>query len=193
MRRLSPGTSAQQVDEWLFGSDDSKQVRPAHWGDLARATALFTRPHPWLIKDYREGIYSHPALPLQRCNSIFISMMLRSTLPGACLLVLENPAGGILGTASITPLDNQAQAATAEIEVMVASEYTTDAPLLLAEVKDRACRGHLERLLAWVAACDCDRMSLLEQAGFAKQAVLPGQLAVGEQEIDLHLLLCQLS
>ena len=193
MRRLSPATSAQQVDEWLFGRADRKQVRPAHWGDLARATALFTRPHPWLIKDYREGIYSHPELLLQRCNSIFIAMMLRSTQPGACLLVLENPAGGILGVASVTPLDGHAQAATAEVEVLLALEHTDDAPLLLAEIKDRACQGHLQRLLVWVAACDHDRRSLLEAAGFVRQADLPGQLVIGEQQIDLQLLLCQLS
>ncbi len=193
MRRVSPGISAQQLDEWLFGSADRKQVRSAHWGDLARATALFTRPHPWLIKDYREGIYSHPELPLQRCNSIFIALMLRSTQPGACLLVLETPGGGILGTASITPLDNQAQAETAELEIFVAPEHISEAPLLLDEVRNRARQRHVKRLLAWVAACDSGRMSLLEQAGFAQQAELPGQLVVGDQEIDLYLLLCQLS
>jgi len=193
MRRLSPATSGQQVDEWLFGRADRKQVRPAHWGDLARATALFTRPHPWLIKDYREGIYSHPELPLQRCNSIFIAMMLRSTQPGACLLVLENPASGILGTASITPLDGQAQSATAELEVLVAPEHGASATLLLEGIKEHAGQADLKQLLAWVAACDEGRRSLLEEAGFVKQAELPGQFVVGDQRIDLQLLLWQLT
>lgn len=193
MRRISSDCCAAEVDEWLFGPAPQKHVRSAHWGDLARVAALYTRPHPWLIKDYREGIYSHLQLPFGRCNSILTAMMLRATQPGACLLVLENPAGGILGTASVTTLHGQAQAATAELEVFLAPQHAADAPLLLGEVKDRVCQGHLERLLAWVAACDRDRMSLLKEAGFVKQADLPGQLIVGDQRIDLQLLLCQLS
>lgn len=189
MRRLSPGISTEEVDEWLFGRADEKQVRPAHWGDLARATALYTRPHPWLIKDYREGIYSHPSLPLGRCNSIFISLLLQAEADRALLLVLDNPAGGIVGTARVTPLDSQAQAGTGELEILLAPEEATEGPFLLETIIKRAGQTDYTRLMAWVADCDRQRLRLLEEAGFTKQATLPGQLAVGDERFDLHLLL----
>ena len=193
MRRLSPGISAQEVDEWLFGQADEKQVRPAHWGDLARATALYTQPHPWLIKDYREGIYSHPSLPLGRCNSIFIALLLRAEAEGASLLVLASSVGGIVGTASVTPLDRQAQAGTAELEILLAPEHVSEGPFLLESVRRAACEANLTRLMAWVADCDHERLRLLEGAEFTRQATLPEQLAVGDESIDLHLLVCGLA
>lgn len=192
MRRLSPGISAEEVDQWLFGRADDKQVRPAHWGDFARATALYTRSHPWFIKDYREGIYSHPSLPLGRCNSIFIALLLRADAEGASLLVLENPTGGIVGTASVTPLDGQVQAGTAEIEILLTPEHVSEGPFLLESVTQRAREARLTRLMAWVADCDHERFSLLEDTDFTKRATLPEQLAVGDESIDLHLLVCDL-
>ena len=181
-------------DQHYFGNAGAAQVRRAHWGDLARITLLYVAPHRWLVRDYAERLYNHPAITQTRCASILPALMINTTerpaqagLDTGGLWVLENPARRLVGAATVTPPDLSAQAHAPIIDFLVAPAYLGQAPELLAAALDACRSGGAECVRGCVAACDHDKIEILRQAGFHHEATLAGQLKAGCDRFDLHI------
>jgi GNAT superfamily N-acetyltransferase len=106
MRSLPGDLNAAVCDERTFEAGQSVSVRPAEWGDLALATALYTSPFSWIVRDFTENIVIGSGAKLTRCVSIFVALMLRSELPGNSMFVLQTTRGALVGCASIIPSPN---------------------------------------------------------------------------------------
>jgi hypothetical protein len=181
-------------DQHYFGNAGAAQVRRAHWGDLARITLLYVAPHRWLVRDYAERLYNHPAITQTRCASILPALMINTTerparadLGTGGLWVLENPARRLVGAATVTPPDLSAQAHAPIIDFLVAPAYLGQAPYLLAAALDACRSGGAECVRGCVAACDHDKIEILRQVGFRHEATLVGQLKAGCDRFDLHI------
>ena len=181
-------------DQHYFGNAGAAQVRRAHWGDLARITLLYVAPHRWLVRDYAERLYNHPAITQTRCASILPALMINTTerpaqagLDTGGLWVLENPARRLVGAATVTPPDLSAQAHAPIIDFLVAPAYLGQAPELLAAALDACRSGGAECVRGCVAACDHDKIEILRQVGFHHEATLAGQLKAGCDRFDLHI------
>jgi GNAT superfamily N-acetyltransferase len=194
MRRLTPADGWEDFDQRHFAHAGPAQVRRAHWGDLARVTMLYVAPHRWLVRDYAERLYNHPAIMQTRCASILPALMISTTerparadLAVGGLWVLENPARRLVAAATVTPPDLNAQAHAPIIDFLVAPAYLSQAPDLLAAALDACRSAGAERVRGCVAACDHEKIEILRQAGFCREATLAGQLKAGRDRFDLHV------
>jgi GNAT superfamily N-acetyltransferase len=194
MRYLTLVEGWAGFDQHYFGNAGAAQVRRAHWGDLARITLLYVAPHRWLVRDYAERLYNHPAITQTRCASILPALMINTTerpaqagLDTGGLWVLENPARRLVGAATVTPPDLSAQAHAPIIDFLVAPAYLGQAPDLLAAALDACRSGGAECVRGCMAACDHDKIEILRQVGFRHEATLAGQLKAGCDRFDLHI------
>ncbi len=190
MRYLGPNESGDSFDAAYFAWAGAARVRRGHWGDLARVGMLYVAPHRWLIKDYPQRIYSHPAILHQRCGSILPSMMVNATGGKGGLWVLENPAGRIVGTATATRLDNEAQGHAPVLDFLTAPSYVDQAAnLLLAATKAQSAAG-AEQVRVFIASCDDEKAGLARDVGFQHEATLAGQIQAGTDRHDLDIYVC---
>lgn len=194
MRFLTPAGGWEGFDQRYFANAGPAQIRRAHWGDLARITLLYVAPHRWLVRDYAERLYNHPAMPQNRCASILPALMINTTerpaqagLDTGGLWVLENPARRLVGAATVTPPDLSAQAHAPIIDFLVAPAYLGQAPELLAAALAAGRSGGAECVRGCVAACDHDKIEILRQVGFHHEATLAGQLKAGCDRFDLRI------
>jgi GNAT superfamily N-acetyltransferase len=194
MRFLAPADGWEGFDLAYFEDCGPGQIRRAHWGDSARAALLYVAPHPWLVRDYAERLYNHPAIAQTRCASILPALMLNTTERPACgnlavggLWVLENSARRLVGAATVTPPDLSAQAHAPIIDFLVAPAYLGQAPDLLTVALDASRSGGAECVRGCVAACDHDKSEILRQVGFRHEATLVNQLKAGRDRFDLHV------
>ena len=174
MRFLTPAGGWEGFDQRYFANAGPAQIRRAHWGDLARITLLYVAPHRWLVRDYAERLYNHPAIAQTRCASILPALMINTTerpaqagLDTGGLWVLENPARRLVGAATVTPPDLSAQAHAPIIDFLVAPAYLGQAPELLAAALD-ACRSGARNACAaaWRPAIT-RRSTFCGRSGFA--------------------------
>jgi len=194
MRFLATVGGWEGLDQRYFANAGPAQVRRAHWGDLARITLLYVAPHRWLVRDYAERLYNHPAITQTRCASILPALMnstterpARANLTIGGLWVLENPARRLMGAATVTPLDLSAQAHAPTIDFLVAPAYLDQVPDLLAAALDACRSGDAECVRGCVAACDHEKIDILRQLGFRHEATLAGQFKAGCDRFDLHV------
>jgi hypothetical protein len=193
MRYLAAGDRAD-FDRAYFAGCGPAQVRRGHWGDAARITMLYVAPHPWFMRDYPERLYNHPAIPQTRCASILPALMISTTerpaqagLDTGGLWVLENPARRLVGAATVTPPDLSAQAHAPIIDFLVAPAYADQAPGLLTAALAASRSGGAACVRCCVASCDCQKIDVLHQVGFHREATLEGQLKAGCDRFDLHI------
>jgi len=187
MRYLAPGWEWQGFDDAYFADEGPAQVRPGHWGDLARVGMLYTAPSRWFVKDYPERLYSHPALLQTRCGSIPASMLLNATQQDGGLWVLENPRQRIVGAATATRLDGTAQAHVPLLDFLVVPAYCSQAPALLAMVIESLGDKGAERLRVYLASQDMEKAGIVRQVGFRCEATLVEQFRVGDDHYDLQI------
>jgi hypothetical protein len=194
MRFLTSAGGWEGFDQFYFADAGPAQVRRAHWGDLARLTLLYVAPHRWFVRDYAERLYNHPAITQTRCASILPALMISTTerparagLSVGGLWVLENPRRRLVGAATVTPPDLSAQAHAPVIDFLVARAYLGQAPDLLACALDACRSGGAECVRGCVADCDREKINILRQAGFRREATLAGQFKAGRDRFDLHV------
>jgi GNAT superfamily N-acetyltransferase/L-amino acid N-acyltransferase YncA len=194
MRFLAVPGDGEGFDQLYFRYAGPAQVRHAHWGDLARIAMLYVAPHRWFVRDYAEQLYNHPTITQTRCASIFPGLMISTTerpnragLATGGFWVLENPAQRLVGAATITPRDVSAQAHAPTIDFLVAPAYMSWASHLLATALDICRSGGAERVQAWVAACDQEKIGILRKVGFRHEATLADQFKAGLDRLDIHI------
>ena len=186
MRRLSGGTEAEKFDEFLFAASGRPVVRRAEWGDASRVAALYAAPHPWLIQDHRESLFSHPTLVTRRYFSIFPSLMLRAERPGS-LYVQECPGNRLVGVAAVLPQEGECQAHVGCLDFLIRPNHLGRARELVQRVLEEAVRGGITTVLAYFASCDQEKMELAEKAGLRPVATLPDHFRAGEARFDLRI------
>jgi GNAT superfamily N-acetyltransferase len=190
MRYLGPNEAWRSFDADYFAWAGPAKVRRGGWADLAGVGMLYAAHHHWFIKDYPQRIYSHPAIVHKRCGSILPSMMVNATENNGGLWVLENPAARIVGSATVTLLDGDAQKHVPVLDFLVVPSYMHQADdLLLAVIaRHRDARGGRVRLC--VASCDDEKAGLARKVGFQHEATLEGQLQAGRDCYDLDIYVC---
>jgi hypothetical protein len=107
------------------------------------------------------------------------------------LWVLENPAGSLVGAASVIRLDSEAQGHAPVLDFLVVPAYVHQAAdLLLAAIEAQASAG-AEQARVYVASCDGEKASLVRDVGFHHEATLVGQFKAGRDRHDLDIYVWQ--
>ena len=187
MRRLSGSRDAKEFDEYLFADSGISVVRRADWGDASRVAALYAAPHPWLIQDHQEGLFSHPTLVTKRYFSIFPSLMLRADRPGGALYVLECPGHRLVGAAALLPQEGECQGHLGRLDFLIRPNHLGQGRELLQTVMDEAAQGGITTVLAYFASCDQEKMELADQVGLRSLATVTAHFRVGEEQLDLRI------
>jgi GNAT superfamily N-acetyltransferase len=188
MRFLRSDEDGDKFDADYFAWAGAAEVRRGHWGDLARVGALYVSPHRWFIKDYPQRIYSHPAIVHQRCGSILPGMMVNATEYDGELWVLENPAGRIVGAATASRWDGEAQGHAPVLDFLVAPSYRRQAAELLQAHLEALSAAGAEKVQLYTASCDAEKADLARSVGFCHEATLMDQLRAGQDRYDLDIL-----
>lgn len=193
MRYLAAG-DWEGFDRAYFASCGPGQVRRGHWGDAARITMLYVAPTPWFVRDYVERLYNHPAISQTRCASILPALMINTTerparadLATGGFWVLENPARRLVAATTVTPPDLAVEAHAPVLDFLVAPAYMGQAPELLTAALSASRSGGAECVRCCVAACDREKIAILQQVGFRREAALTGQFKAGFDRFDLYI------
>ncbi len=187
MRRLSGGGTVEEFDEYLFPDSGKAVIRRADWGDASRVAALYAAPHPWLIQDHQEGLFSHPSLVTKRYFSIFPSLMLRADRPGGSLYLLECPGHPVVGAAAVLPEQGECQGHVGRLDFLIRPNHLKKGRELVQTVVEEAARGGLTSVVAYFASCDWEKMDLAEQVGLSPSATLPDHFRISGERLDLRL------
>jgi GNAT superfamily N-acetyltransferase len=151
---------------------------------------LYVSPHRWLVRDYSEELYNHPAIPQTRCASILPALMAATGEDAAAgrggFWVLENNARRIVGAATLRPSETILQGSAPLVDFLVAQDYHGQAPDLLKMAIETARSQGARLVRALVAQCDVEKADLLRAAGFRSDASVTGQLTAGVERFDLR-------
>jgi ribosomal protein S18 acetylase RimI-like enzyme len=181
MRYLAPGH--EDFDRTYFAYAGPASVRPAEWGDLARAAALYNRDEPdWLIKDYH--------LPRRvfrdtRYESHFIQVWRPAAEGRGTLTVLANPRRRVVGMAGTVATPSYYEQHVHLLDFWCCAAYLDEALSLIAAAVERAGAAGAEVVQACLAAADVGKQRLLGRAGFAEEARLRRRLLAGAARDDL--------
>ncbi len=170
MRYLSD--TAGDFDARYLSRAGEAVAREAHWGDLPGATVLFCHPQPaWEIKEYLSHCFRDT-----RFEGHYVKLMRRVEEDGGVFMVLENGRQRVVGCAIVERLPTFQQQHVAQMSVRVAPEYEDQTVALLDAVAVRAHRIGISVLQTYAADGDTEAGRRLEEAGFVREAVLPGRL-----------------
>ena len=176
----------KKFDQHLFAASGRPVVRRAEWGDASRVAALYAAPHPWLIQDHQERLFSHPTLVTSRYFSIFPSLMLRADRSGS-LYIQECPGNRLVGVAAVLPQEGECEAHIGYLDFLIRPNHLGLGKELVRKVLEEAVRGGITTVLAYFASFDREKMELAEQVGLCPVATLPDHFRVGEERFDLRI------
>ncbi len=181
MRYLAPG--AEDFDDTRWCHNGQATVRAAHWGDLPGLSALYNHPEPnWLLKDPLTQTYAG-----MRYESHFVKLMRRIEDGRGGYVVLENPAGALVGAAAFERVGTFYEQHVAALSFRVTPAYQDETGALLQMAIERAGEIRIRTLQISIAACDDDVTRLVETAGFRKEARLADRLRTDEGWMDVLL------
>ena len=170
MRYLS--ATAGDFDARYLTREGDAIAREADWGDLPGATVLFCHPHPsWEIKEYLSHCFRET-----RFEGHYVKLMRRVEEDRGVIIVLENRRKRVVGCAVIERLPTFQQQHLGQLSFRIAPEYNDQATELLEAAGARAYGIGISVLQTYVSDEDSDAGSMLEEAGFEREAVLPGRL-----------------
>jgi GNAT superfamily N-acetyltransferase len=179
MRYLAPGHEPFEAS--YFADAGPATIRPAVWGDLAGVAALYNQAEPdWLVKDYPRRVFRDV-----RYESHFIRVWKPAADGRGTALVLESPAGRVVGLASAVEVDSYVEQHVQAVDFWGCPAYLGQLGQLLAALVEAAAAGSAEILEARVAEVDLAKRRLLEGAGFRQEARLGGRLRLGDGRGDL--------
>lgn len=188
MRWLADDGKRQDFDQLLFVDSGKAMIREASWGDIPKVGYLYSLPnHPWFIKDYREGIFSHPTITPIRFFSIFAQMILRVEASQGLLLMLESPSKWVVGIASLLPVDPKNQRQVKILDYFVHPHYFHQVTELLETVIEAAKARETDVIRVNVTSNDTNKKEYAVEVGFNLEATLRNQFKVGGQHFDLEI------
>jgi GNAT superfamily N-acetyltransferase len=186
MRYLARPEDWARFDAAYLASAGPGQIRRGHWGDAARVAMLYVAPQRWLVRDYAESLYNHPAIEQTRCASILPSLLAGGQAPttrdlSGGLWVLENPARRLVAAATLKPHEP-----LPVIDFVAAPAYLAQAPELLRAVM-AACRSAgAPAVCSYVAACDEEKLAILKQVGFTGEAAPVAPIEAGADRFAIY-------
>lgn len=192
MRLSTSAEGPAALDRRYFSAQGDVYVREAVPGDYARLTALYVSPDTWFTRDFREGLFNDPTHPQSRCNSCWAAIALRKRSAADSQFVMETSSGAIVGAATLTQGGAPTVEHQAEVELLVHPNWRKQCGKLLAELLKHARQAGIQSLMCLTASCDGDKISLLNDANFAVDAVLSEHFRVGTKRFDLLILRCNL-
>ena len=179
MRFLAEG--AEDFDETYLSFNGDAIVRDASWADVARTTVLYNHSEPrWLVKDYSTGSFQST-----RYESHFVRLMRRVEDGRGTFLVLQNPAGRVVGAAAVERLDTFFEQHCATLSFRVCPDYMHQTRDLLDEAASRARQMGIVILHVQVAGRDTDQKELIAASGFSEEARFKDRLRDGDGWTDL--------
>ena len=158
MRWLADPQGEAEFDSGYFAPGGLLSLRPAEWGDLAPATALYTTTATWVARDVTEGIFLPAGGEQLRCVSIYVALMLRSEQLGNRMDVIETAARRVVGC--LSQLAGGAGGPD-ELELMLHPAFAESAAPLL-----RARLSGAPALVCHAAPEDGVKRGLLRALGF---------------------------
>ena len=165
MQRLSEYESEREFENRIFGAGQKVHIRAAEWGDVALATALYTNPFPWIVRDFTERIILWPSGRLNRCVSMFDALMLRSELPGNSMHVLENAGGYLVACVSLISSPSGKEHL---LEFLAHPSYSREAKEFLHEVAESRIG-----LICYAAEEDQTKLEILRSLNFQEARATP--------------------
>lgn len=181
------GTIMRAVVEGEYEGFEAKYFAPGrpvsqralNWGDLARVEALVNLPH-WFLKDHTQHILGHAPFEGQ-----FFDLM-TTVEQGEVGLGLTTDDARLMGLAytARTGAGGHAQDHVRVLEFLVHPSYAEAGAELLISA---AVHAPASRLLCYASALDIQKCETLEEAGFEREAVLPGVLQDDTSEFDLYI------
>ena len=179
MRYLAPG--AEDFDQEYLRHSGAAWVRPATWGDLPRASALYNNAEPgWTVKDYLTSSFRNT-----RFERHFIDLMKGAEDRKGGVLALESPGSRLVGLAAFHRTDSYIEQHAGTLSFRVAPAYYGQAVDLLEATARRAAELSITLLQTFVAEGDRDQAELLEVAGFAQEARLRDRLRTSDGLEDM--------
>ena len=179
MRYLAPGADDFDQTRWVYGG--TATVRDATWGDLPELSALYNHPEPgWLLKDPLTQTYAE-----MRYESHFVKLMRRIEDGQGGYLVLEGPAGVVVGAAAFERVGTFYEQHVATMSFRVVPAYQAETDELLQRTVAEALQIGVRTLQVSIAACDEDMAELAGIAGFVEVARLKDRLRVDDGWMDV--------
>lgn len=187
MRYLAPG--ADDFDQEYLGDSGTARVRPATWGDLPRASALYNSAEPgWTIKDYLTSSFRDT-----RFEKHFVDLMKGAENRKGEVVALESPKTRLVGLAAFHRTDSYMEQHVATLSFRVSPAYYGQADELLDATARRAADLSITLLQAYVSEHDTDQAGMLEAAGFTEEARLRDRLRTPDGLADMIVYSLQLA
>ena len=181
MRFLAP--SAAGFDDLFFSRSGDGTVRPAHWGDLPKAAALYNHHKPaWMIKDDLTDCIRDT-----RFESHFINFLKRIQENRGVCFVLENEVWRVVGVAAAERRNTVSEQHVATMSLRIVPAYTDQTGDLLSALEEAAAAIGISCLETRAVARDVDYQYLVESAGFTHQATLPERFQDDGRSEDIVL------
>ncbi len=179
--------NADKYDEIYFSFDMNCRVRQAVWGDLPGVTALFTYPHPWLIKDYQRGRFSSRYVHQKRCVGIFPPIFYEVQAQDGICSILENSRECAMGMATITPRRNPLESHTGVLDFFLHENYLNHAKRLLHFTLEESAKKGTKGISVFLSSFDRQKASIIEELGFRKKGAITNHFLLKGQ--FCHLLI----
>lgn len=187
MRYLAPG--ADDFDQEYLGDSGTARVRPAIWGDLPRASALYNSAEPgWTIKDYLTSSFRDT-----RFEKHFVDLMKGAENRKGEVVALESPKTRLVGLAAFHRTDSYMEQHVATLSFRVSPAYYGQADELLDATARMAADLSITLLQAYVSEHDTDQAGMLEAAGFTEEARLRDRLRTPDGLADMIVYSLQLA
>jgi len=166
MRCINPNFSENRnFDERFFSNAGEARIRDASWADLSRLTALYAyNPHPWFIKDYGGQLYSHSAMPQQRCVTVPVTLLLRSEENSNKLLVMEDTRRRLVGAMSMYSRNSKKRVIA--LDFLVLPSYMRQLPALVERGYQTARSLGAERVEVFVSEQEREKKEVLQRLDF---------------------------
>lgn len=178
----------ENCEQEFFSPGQSTSLRPSQWGDMPGVACLMDQEMQNLLADFRQGLVSPKYMAPTRCVSNFTSIWYDAkTHGGAMCSLIGETAYRVLGFGSLIPGAAPGMSHSGTIDVAVHDHYEGSAPGLIAELERKARERSLKTLNAYIATVDTGKINWLKEAGFTQVGVLPGNVLLNDDEIDVAI------
>ena len=187
MHRQLMGDS--NLEDRYFAPGQPVQIREANWGDLPGFTLLSAQPIDSVMLDYARGLISSKFAEPKRCVSAFPTVFEDVAAHGGTMSLLCEPRRHrIFGFATLTPGPAPGRNQVVQVDAVTHDHYSDHLRELVDKVMGQLHNYPAAKVVqAHVPASDSVKAACLTGAGFEHVAILPAQLALGGQSVDVQL------
>ena len=160
----SAAPSFAALDERYFAPGLPVTVRPGHIGDRHDLDRMLDFSAPWIVARERWHLTG-----LAARVPTFISALHYVEDGRGLIGVLQTTTGSLVGHAFVLALGSRWETGLRVFDIVVHPHYLADGAALAAETLDLAREADATDIHATVAACDEEKLALLQAVGFAER------------------------